>query len=215
MKWHKFEAGFWDSETADLLDQKFGSNGIVIYLRIISAITRDIHTWEDVKYAHENGWTKSIQDWARVAKYRSDSVTRVLHYLSTLGKLTISEVSNSRCNLRLKNLHEFVHRDALSSHHRKSGDSPGGPSGGPSGALRREEIRKSPQSPQQPLASLTKKVLERTHVDELISFEQKRKLAQQKAREFLGDSAPSEPTPLNGSVGGEIRVRKNEEVGSE
>jgi hypothetical protein len=89
VKWHKFEVGFWDSETAQLLKEKLGYRGLFAYLMIISAITRDVHTWEDVQFAHQYGWTKSLRDWARASKSSPRFVGKMLKILHEAGKVSV------------------------------------------------------------------------------------------------------------------------------
>jgi hypothetical protein len=146
VKWHKFSPDFWESETHDLLLHKHGEKGIVAYLRIISRIALELQTAEAVRYCHEFGWEKSLKDWARVIKFRPEFCFRFFRSLHETNKFFVEnkcEDGPIRINLKIKNLREFVHPEALSSKERKLlGPVPGGPAGGPTGLTREDKKKK-------------------------------------------------------------------------
>ncbi len=115
MQWIKLETNFWQSRTAYVLEKECGKNGIIIYLKLLAAIGKDIHTESDVKFAFKNGWTKSLKDWTHVCTTSAWCLSSWLTRAAHADVVMVTTAEDKRITLKFKNLEEFIHRDALSS----------------------------------------------------------------------------------------------------
>lgn len=119
MKWIKLETNFFDSETCHILEEQMGYRGIIVYLRFLATIGKDIQSADDVEFAHIHGWTKTLKDWAHCCRSNTRCIKHMLQLLSNCGKCLIQFDDRNRCNVKFKNLREFVDYKALSSKFRK------------------------------------------------------------------------------------------------
>lgn len=126
MKWHKFESAFWDSETAVVLERDFGPKVLLGYLRIISRIALEIQDIEDINYLRKFGWKKSLPDWSRIARVRSDVLLNSLKTLQSLGKVFVVKIDTNLYQIKFKNIGEFINLMPLSSKMRRRKAEPDG-----------------------------------------------------------------------------------------
>lgn len=130
MKWVKLNSNFFETQTAAILEESLGPNGPLAYIKIITSIGRDINSAEEVRYFHEQGWTKSAKNWRKITGLSPLKFDRFLQISAEMFKISVKKIGIF-ITLNFKNSTEFVDLRALSSKSRKTSGYPDGSQKGP------------------------------------------------------------------------------------